>query len=157
MPFPYIHKGKWQMGNFDPRILLLIKLLIATEAILRGIDYVTGDSPETTSSLTAIEKAMPLEWWGILCLIAGGGLIVGMLGRWFTLMIGSCMVGGATYVTLSVGLAMKAYERSGDGFRTPVMFAVFGIIWFCMAWGIADKMKRIALMEVLNASVTPKE
>ena len=157
MALPFIHMGKWKMGYFDPRLVLFFGILIAIEAVARGIDYLTGDHPDTTSSLTAIEKAMPLQWWGALCLFAGAGVLIGMLGRWATMIIGCSMIGGATYLTLAVGLAMKAWERDGDGFRTPVMFVVVGIVWFCIAWGTAEKMRRLALMEVLSASVTPKE
>lgn len=157
MPFSYLHQGKWRMGHFDPRVVLLFGVLIAVESLVRGLDYVTGDHPDTTDALTQIEKAMPLQWWGVLCMIAGGGVLIGVLGKWATMIIGCSMIGGATYMTLAVGLAMKTVEREGDGFRTPTMFLVFGIIWFCIAWGTAEKMRRIALMEVMSASVTPKE
>ena len=157
MLFPSQYHGKWRMGHFDPKVALLCCIMIAIEALARGLDYATGDHPDTSNSLTQIEKAMPLQWWGFLCMIAGGGVLIGMLGKWATMIIGCSMIGGATYMTLAVGLAMKTVDREGDGFRTPTMFLIFGVIWFCIAWGTAEKMRRIALMEVMSASVTTKE
>jgi hypothetical protein len=142
-----MRRGSWRPGEFDYRLVIAFGVMIYLEALVRGLDYVTGDLPHTTSSLTFVEQAMPLWAWGILCIVAGGGSLVGLLGRWYPVLIGCALVGGASYFTLSLGLAAKAYERYGDGFRTPVMFLMFSLIWFCIAYGQMEKMTRANMIK----------
>lgn len=142
-----------QRGRWTPLLPLTVRLMVVTlpplETLLRGIDYVTGDQPSTTNSLTFVEQLLPLWGWGLLCIVSALCILVGFAGRWPGPAIFGFAVGGSTYLSLTYGLALKTVERGGDGFRTPVMFAVFGLVFWGMAWGYylqvrADEKERTA-------------
>lgn len=144
-----LRKGTWTpLLPYEARIFVV--MLPCAEAILRGIDYVTGDQDSTTQSLTFVEKAMPLAVWGVLFLVAGLLTALGFWRKWVWVCVAGLHVGGATYMSMAVGLAAKAWERGGDGFRTPVMFVVFALAFWGMAIGYSmqardDYEKRKAL------------
>ncbi|QZD98893.1 membrane protein [Gordonia phage Tracker] len=126
-------------GRWTPLIPLPVRVVIlalwALEPISRGLDYLTGDQPGVTQSLTRIEQAFPLQVWGGFCFISGAMILVGFAGRWRRLAILGLYFAGATYVALGCGLAAVVIERGGDGFRTPVMFFVFGLTYWAAAIG----------------------
>lgn len=129
-------RDEW-MPLIPPRFRWPILILWVLEPITRGLDYITGDSPGTTTSLTFIEQAMPLQAWGALCLIGGVGITVGFIWRSPIIRLGGLHIAGATYATLTIGLAARTIERGGDGFRTPTMFAIFALTYWCAALGYA--------------------
>lgn len=133
-------RGKWTpLLPYESRIAVVI--LIPIEAILRGIDYVTGDKDTTTSSLTFVEKAMPLEYWGILFLLAGGLTGLGFAMKWPYVCILGLHISGVVYLSMTAGLVLKTWERGGDGFRTPVMFLIFALASWGMAIGYTIQMR----------------
>lgn len=126
-------------GNWTPLLPVAVRLLVVMlpplETFFRGLDYITGDQPGTTSSLTFVEQALPLWGWGLLCLVSSVLILAGFAGRWPNPAIIGFAIGGSTYLSLAYGLALKTLERGGDGFRTPTMFVVFGLVFWGMAWG----------------------
>ncbi|WGH20834.1 hypothetical protein QLT00_gp51 [Gordonia phage Commandaria] len=126
-------------GDWTPLIPVQVRAVIlalwALEPISRGIDYVTGDKPGITASLTKIEQAFPIQVWGLLCLLSGIMVLVGFAGRWRRLAILGLYFAGATYFALGCGFAHAVFERGGDGFRTPVMFFVFALTYWAAAIG----------------------
>lgn len=128
------HRGDW-VPLIPERFRWPILLLWAAEPIARGMDYITGDAPGTTQSLTFVEQAMPLQGWGTLCLVGGLLVLFGYVGRWVMVSVWGLHLVASTYAALAVGLVAKTIERGGDGFRTPVMFAVFAITFWLAALG----------------------
>ena len=142
-----------QRGTWTPLLPVAIRLLVVAlpplETLLRGIDYVTGDQPSTTNSLTFVEQLLPLWAWGVLCIGSAVMILAGFAGRWPRPSIIGFAVGGSTYLSLAYGLALKTVERGGDGFRTPTMSIVFGLVFWGMAWGYylqvrTDEKERVA-------------
>lgn len=135
-----LRKGNWSpLLPYGARMIVVILLQI--EAILRGLDYVTGDYENTASSLTFVEKAMPLEVWGTFFLIAGVLSLIGYWRKWPYVCIAGMFVGGGAYSALAAGFILKTIERGGDGFRTPTMFLVFAFAFWGMAVGYSIQMK----------------
>ena len=130
-------------GDWTPLIPLRIRAVIlivwAIEPIARGIDYLTGDGPGVTQSLTEVEAAFPLPMWGLFCLSGGSMILIGFAGRWRRVSIIGLHITGATYFALAVGLAAVAAGRDWDGFRTPMMFFVFAITFWAAAIGYATE------------------
>nr|AAY16513.1 hypothetical protein GTE5p031 [Gordonia phage GTE5] len=130
-----------EKGGWVPLIPLPVRMIIlilwAIEPISRGLDYITGDAPNVTQSLNAVEGALPLQAWGAFCLTAGVLILAGFAGRWKRIAISGLHIAGATYFCLAVGLTDTAIERGGDGFRTPVMFFIFALTYWCAAFGYA--------------------
>lgn len=128
-------------GDWTPTIPFPFRAVIlalwAIEPISRGLDYLTGDGPNVTQSLSNVEAAFPLPVWGLFCLTAGCLILAGYAGRWRRVSILGLHLAGATYFALAVGLTAVAWDRGGDGFRTPVMFFVFSLTYWSAALGYA--------------------
>ena len=71
-------QGDWQPG-MPTFISFVILGLFTAQGANRGVDYITGDRPDVTKSLTVVEQAMPLHYWGALFLIASTVVAAGML------------------------------------------------------------------------------
>lgn len=148
-----------RQGDWTPTIPFPLRAVIlavwAFEPISRGLDYITGDGPNVTRSLTKVEAAFPLPVWGIFCLIAGILIVFGFAGRWRQMSILGLHLAGATYFALGVGLAAAVIERGGDGFRTPVMFFVFAITYWSAAVGYAmNSRTRLVVVDDPDAKAT---
>lgn len=135
-----IRRGKWT-PLLPVAVRLMVVVLPPLETLLRGIDYITGDAPSTTNSLTFVEQLLPLWAWGLLCIGSAVTILTGFAGRWPGPAILGFAVGGSTYLSLAYGLALKTVERGGDGFRTPTMFVVFGLVFWGMAWGYYQQIR----------------
>lgn len=133
MRFP-IERGNW-VPLIPPKFRWPILALWTLEPVARGLDYVTGDQPSTSSSLSFVEQAMPLQMWGVLFLLGGVMCIGGFVMRWPRITVLGLHTAGTTYAAIGIGLAAAAIDRGGDGFRTPVMFAVFALTFWLAAFG----------------------
>lgn len=116
-------------------ILRVIRWGMAVEALVRGIDYASGDGPTVTQSLTFIESVAPLWFWGAIGIAVGALTGWGMLRERYEPMIAGASLGCALYLTFAVGLAVTVYERGWppDGYRTPGMFLVWSGIWLLLS------------------------
>lgn len=115
--------------------VVVIQVAILLAAVSRGLDYlIPPDGPLNT--LSVIERAMPVEWWGMV-FITGG--VIGLLGlcfdRWPIATIGHVIL-FATYSAFTVGAALDVLSRdSVEGWRTPLDWALVFVI---IHWGFAD-------------------
>ncbi|AKI28682.1 hypothetical protein GTE6_40 [Gordonia phage GTE6] len=147
-----LHRGDW-VPLIPTSFRWPILALWVLEPVVRGIDYVTGDGPNTTNSLTFVEQAMPLWAWGLLFLAGGSLSISGFLLRWPRMTILGLHIAGTTYAAMALGLTVKAVERGGDGFRTPVMFAVFALTFWFAAFGYLQQWR---IEQATRAATTQK-
>lgn len=139
-------RGDW-VPLIPPKMRWPILAVWTLEPILRGIDYLTGDHPETTTSLTTVERNAPLWVWGVLFLGSGLAIAAGFLMRRATVAIMGLHLGGSVYFVVMVGLVAKTIERGGDGFRTPAMFAVFALSFWWAALGYAMQRRKVGVAE----------
>lgn len=135
-----LRRGTWTPLPPLPARLAVIAVP-PLETMARGWDYITGDQPSTTNSLTFVEQLMPLWVWGLLCIVSASLVYLGFFGRWAAPSVIGFALGGSTYTALAYGLALKTLERGGDGFRTPVMFAVFGLVFWGLAYGYYQQVR----------------
>lgn len=139
-------------GEWTPLIPIVARMFIlylwASEPISRGLDYITGDGPNVTRSLTAIEAALPLHVWGLFCLAGGGLVVMGFSGRWRLFAIAGLHICGVTYFGLAIGLSEPVVDRGGDGFRTPWMFFVFALTFWAAAIGYAAAPRKDRLVVI---------
>lgn len=105
--------------------------VMCAEPILRGIDYIIGDGDDLSQSLTYVEKAAPLWFWGFLFLTAGCVVVSGLAMKVYEPVILGAVLAFAVYVTMAAGFVQTVCARGWppDGFRSPVMFAAFGVLW----------------------------
>lgn len=109
--------------------------VMCVDPVLRGIDYTLGDGNDVTQSLTYVEKAAPLWFWGLVFLTAGFFVMSGLVMKVYEPVIVGAVLSFAVYVTLAAGFIQTVWARGWppDGFRTPVMFAAFGVLWGIVA------------------------
>lgn len=124
----------------EPRVsgvtLTVLVTVLAVDPLFRGIDYVIGDGPSVTKSLTHIEASAPLWVWGSVCLFVVAMSMLGIFaGRYEPLIAGS-LLGFALYATFAVGLGVNVWERGWppDGFRTPIMFLQEAALWLIIGF-----------------------
>ena len=112
----------WRMG---------VMALIPITPVLLGVDYLMGESGST---LTEVEKAMPLNVWGWLLIVSGAAVFLGFGMRWRLVTIGALWVSGSVLLTLAAGIGAETIDWEG-GFRGPWLYAVFGLASWLTAGG----------------------
>lgn len=103
-------QGDWSPG-MPSLISFIIFALFTVQGANRGVDYITGDRPDVTQSLTVVEEAMPIQWWGALFLMASMVVTVGMLFRRHNIIIAGCLYFVVLYSGITWGLTMKMLTR----------------------------------------------
>lgn len=104
------HQGTWRPG-MPVMVSGLILAVYNFQQYIRGLDYVTGDRPDTTESLTVVEQAMPLPMWGAAFLMVAFIVTAGMVLRQARILITGCLLSVVLYAGLTWGLAMKMLAR----------------------------------------------
>lgn len=110
---------------------MAVMALIPITPVLLGVDYLMGESGST---LTEVEKAMPLNVWGWLLIVSGAAVFLGFGMRWRLVTIGALWVSGAVLLTLAAGIGAETIDWEG-GFRGPWLYAVFGLASWLTAGG----------------------
>lgn len=128
------NQGYWRPG-MPALISLVILCLFTFQGANRGVDYITGDRPDVTQSLTVVEQAMPLHYWGVLFLIASTVVAAGMLFRRAQAIITGCLFFVVLYSGITWGLTVKMLTRMTpvEDFKhiltAPESHAPSGIAW----------------------------
>ena len=110
---------------------MAVMALIPITPVLLGVDYLMGESGST---LTQVEKAMPLDVWGWLLIVSGAAIFLGFGMRWRLVTIGALWVSGSVLLTLAAGIGAETIDWEG-GFRGPWLYAVFGLASWLTAGG----------------------
>lgn len=156
MHFP--KKGEWTPG-LQSDLSVISMCALALEALIRGVDYITGDGDNVTQSLTVVEQTMPLQIWGIMLLTGGMTFLAGIMLRRFGLVILGSVLSMAIYSALTVGLFLRMVERGWpwDGYRTPLMFAVIALLFGLVAFSAyLKKAAHDAERSMQNGGATPQ-
>lgn len=129
-------KGQWRPGMpQDVSALLLYGFTLLVW--VRGIDYFTGDRADVTTSLSVVEAAMSLQWWGAFFIIGAALTTAGIAVKQDLLIIYGSLLNMALYGGLTWGLLLKMVERGWpwDGYRTPLQFLMLAVVWGGVAYG----------------------
>lgn len=110
---------------------MAVMAMIPITPVLLGVDYLMGESGST---LTEVEKAMPLDVWGWLLIVSGSAVFLGFGMRWRLVTIGALWVSGAVLLTLAAGIGAETIDWGG-GFRGPWLYAAFGLASWLTAGG----------------------
>ena len=121
---------KWQPG-LQPDFAMAFIFLVSWESINRGVDYLLGDSPGVTKSLTFVERAMPLQLWGIIFIATGFLVAGGAIAHRFGPILAGSLLGFASYTSLAVGTVVAVWDRGlpPDGWRAPNQLMVIGLLF----------------------------
>lgn len=114
-----------------------VLVLGAADLAQRGLDYSTGDTPKTGAFLSRIERGLALEWWGVLCILAAGIVLAGVVWKSTRTLATGAICSAAVYAGLAVGrideLILAGWPP--DGWRSAVHFSIMAAIW-CYAAGM---------------------
>lgn len=128
---------KWQARPHDARHALNVGLALgALDMGQRGLDYSTGDDPKTGAYLTRIELGLPLEWWGVLFIIAAGAILAGVVWHQTATAASGAAAGAILYAMLSLGRFDEVWEGGWppDGWRGAFHFTFLALIWAYIAF-----------------------
>lgn len=102
---------KWVPGGFPPWVSLAVTLALMSMMMVRGMDYATGEAPDTARRLGAVENAAPLWLWGAL--FAGAATIgfASTAWRWWAGVIVAHALGAGLYAAVGVGLVIDVLAR----------------------------------------------
>lgn len=149
-------QGDWSPG-MPSLISFIIFCLFTMQGANRGVDYITGDRPDVTQSLTVVEQAMPLQIWGVLFLMASIVVTVGVLFRRHNIIIAGCLHFVVLYSGITWGLTMKMFTRMtplsdfGEALVNPDIHAPSPLMWVviilmgagCTALTVVAKKRRL--------------
>jgi hypothetical protein len=136
-------QGDWSPG-MPSLISFIIFGLFTAQGANRGVDYITGDRPDVTQSLTVVESAMPLQVWGVLFLMASAVVATGVVFRQYKAIITGCLFFVVLYSGITWGLTVKMFGRMtppSDFWRalvdpniyapTPLMWVIIALMCVC--------------------------
>lgn len=106
----WAHGGDWAPGAHN-MALLIVQLIVLVQAALRGFDYLQP-APEQ-ASLSAVERWVPLTWWGAAFLLVTTMALVGLAGRWAGPIMAGHALAGSLYVGVGVGILLENGEPVG--------------------------------------------
>lgn len=129
-----IRRGDW-VPLLPQGARLGVVTAVPIEPILRGLDYVLP-GVEDSQQLSFIERAMPLDAWGVLCLATGLLALAGFLGRWQRVAATGLWLGGSVYVALAVGQWIAVADQPWlDGIRGPAIVTLLAVAQLGMGAG----------------------
>lgn len=126
--------GTWKPGGFPPGVTLAAKMVLLGAMVVRGVDYLVGDSPDTARRLSVIESAAPLWLWGAILVAAGVGGFISILLREGRGVMISHLVGWVAYWALGVGIISDVVKRTGAGWDVLLPPAGALLVGVVCAW-----------------------
>lgn len=131
------HRGTWE-PLLPPTSRNAVVGLVPLEPIIRGLDYLLPDGDPPSRTLDVVEQAMPIQWWGVLCLLAGVIALAGFHARRRRTCITGLWLGAAVYASLAAGQWWEVLGHPWfDGIRGPTIVTIFGLAQAGIAIGYA--------------------
>lgn len=114
----------WPRVPLTPGLTAALALAALFSAASTGLDYIV--LPDPTPALTYVERAAPLDLWGLLIILTVVCAVVGWLVRYWPGVILSHTALAGAYVAFGISaLFAIASHWEGNGWRT-------GISWLCL-------------------------
>ncbi|MFT4125064.1 MAG: hypothetical protein QM662_02385 [Gordonia sp. (in: high G+C Gram-positive bacteria)] len=128
-------RGRWipLLPSLPRRIAMDILCLFPIGV---GADYLTGS--DNASSLSELERSLPLPVWGWLLVAAGTVAIVGQIGRWRLAAIWGLLWSGGLMMAVGVGIGWVTVPQTGT-FRTALLYVGIGVVGWVCALGYATQ------------------
>lgn len=134
-------RGDW-VPLLPERTRMLVIMAVPAEALFRSYDYLTPDVDETSSSLTVVERMMPIEAWGAVCGIVAVVALWGLILRWPRTAIAGFRLGGAMYTLLAAGQWIAVFHNPWlDGIRGAAIVTLFALAYWGLAKGYTDQVR----------------
>ena len=130
MARPRFRRGTWRPEQTNGGVLAIQLAALGTCAT-RGIDYLRPDV-DPASVLSRVQDTAPLSIWGAVFLTATIVVLIGMVGRWPTVIGFGHLIAMLMYAGIAYGLLQVT--GFGPGVRTPAGLA--GAAIFHAALGI---------------------
>lgn len=138
-----VSRGSWRPEQTAAAILA-IKVSALSTCLIRGLDYLRHDT-DPTSVLSRVQDAAPLTMWGLGFIGAVAVVLVGMAGRWATIVGVGHIIAMLAYAGIAYGLFQVT--GFGPGLRTPAGLAGAAIIHGALGMGTFALQRRTEELE----------
>lgn len=134
-------------GTWTPLLPIHMRLLAVGVVPLvpasYGVDFLLpGQDDQVGPSYTIVEQAMPIQAWGVLCLVAGLTMITGFAMRWPRWVISGSWLAGSVLITIAVGrLVAVLHKPWWDGISGPIIVGDVAIACYAFAVGFDQQRK----------------
>ncbi len=127
-------------GDWTPllpwRFRRIVVGVIPLVPISFGFDYILPGDDIVGTTYTAVEAAMPIQAWGVLCLVAGLVMLTGLGMRWVRWLIAGAWAAGSVLFTLAVGrMSAVVTHPWWDEIAGPSIMFVVAAVCFSLALG----------------------
>lgn len=144
------------MAGYVPvAVVLAAQLTLYGMALVRGMDYASGDAPSTSHRLSAVEAALPLDVWGVGFILAA---TLGFAALAFEVQRGVMLAHTTLWVAywaFGVGVVSDVFGRrfphpspENDFDRELPIAAFVAIVVLVIMWGRAVVTRDRFLMSV---------
>lgn len=140
---PWLRRGQWRPEQVSASVLV-IKAAALTACLTRGLDYLRRDS-DATSVLSRVQDTAPLPMWGAVFLAAVAIVVVGVAGRWATIVGFGHIVAMLVYAGVAYGLFQVT--GFGPGVRTPMGLIGAAAIHGALGMGTFAVQRRVEELE----------
>lgn len=126
-------RGHWAPSSLRGGDVRTLMLLFAGAALVRALDYATGvdgsASGTPNSALASVERAFPLAVWAASLTTGALLVLLGMVGRWGTVVATGSLILAVVYFGLATGLGIEYVGRPAlDGIRGATGLLV-PVVW----------------------------
>lgn len=124
--------------------MLVIKASALAACLTRGLDYLRRDT-DTTSVLSRVQDTAPLPLWGTIFIAAAVIVVIGIAGRWATIVGVGHIVAMLVYAGIAYGLFQVT--GLGPGLRTPMGLMGAAFIHGALGMGTFAVQRRVEELE----------
>ncbi|WP_146183402.1 hypothetical protein [Corynebacterium liangguodongii] len=117
-------RAQWTPGALIPGNALAAQVALLAIAIIRGLDYGTGESEDTARRLGAVEQAAPMWLWGLLFTTAAAVAFCAMAWRWSAGIVAGHTALAGLYAAVGVGIVFDVLARSEHSGGQPTWLLI---------------------------------
>jgi len=125
--------GSWRPANLATVDILIIKVILAVEALSRSADYlIMVDAPAVMYG--GLETVVPVQVWAVLCFLVAVLLAFGVTVRCHFSVYAGHAVGAVVYAALTVAAVQFVFELpEPDGWRRVMPLLLIAFLHFVLA------------------------
>lgn len=130
-------RATWRLGALMPGVALNAQIILLILAVIRGLDYGTGESEDTARRLGAVEMAAPMWLWGLLFTSAASAVFIAIAWRWAAGITAGHAALSALYGAIGVGIVIDVWERaeSSNG-QFGYLLTIPAVTVIAVLWGV---------------------
>lgn len=130
-------RANWTLGAQMPGVVLNAQIALLIMAIIRGLDYGTGESEDNARRLGVVEMAAPIWLWGLLFTVAASTVFIAIAWRWAAGITVGHVALSALYAAIGVGIVIDVYKRAEThSGQFTYLLAIPAVTVIAVLWGV---------------------